>query len=434
MQKVQWKRFVLVGLLGLSTAGTIVGLAVVLGQSRARSNAGMRTAAYQRAALAAALIDSVLAGPSGNASRLEAQPVTGRLGAAAVGLTRTAPLTAVFTADGTLVGSHPALSAAAARAIASSPTLNAAFDVHQRRLSNLLPARDGMPAGFLDVSPYTTDHGRRATVALIDAKTLGATLDRYLAYVARSSTHSDAARAYLLDAHNEVLASNAVAAAVGRPLHNLSLRAAMAGDLDSGRGAKTLFYTAAPLTIAPWRIVYTTPTANLYAMGGYAWGLSFALLACFAALAAICLILLGRVFSRSAQLSSANRALADRNRELQAATEAKNRFVANLSHEMRNPLNAVIGFAELMDHGRVGPVAGSSPRVPRDHSRQRPTPGHVDRGCARPLADRGRARPAGARTDRARGDRARPARPHLHARGSQGDPRRRSTYDRSARS
>ena len=85
-------------------------------------------------------------------------------------------------------------------------------------------------------------------------------------------------------------------------------------------------------------------------------GLAFGLLAGFGAIAAICLALLIHLLSRTAQLRRANQALADRNRELQAATEAKSRFVANLSHELRNSLNAEIGFAELMHTGRAGPV------------------------------------------------------------------------------
>jgi signal transduction histidine kinase len=64
------------------------------------------------------------------------------------------------------------------------------------------------------------------------------------------------------------------------------------------------------------------------------------------------------LLTRTAQLGRANQTLADRNDKLQHATEAKSRFVANLSHELRNPLNAVIGFAELMHAGRSGQLTG----------------------------------------------------------------------------
>ena len=70
MRKIAWKRIVLVTVLGLSTVGAIVGLVAVLAQARSRNNAELRSAARQRAALAASLIDSTLAARSGGASEL----------------------------------------------------------------------------------------------------------------------------------------------------------------------------------------------------------------------------------------------------------------------------------------------------------------------------------------------------------------------------
>jgi signal transduction histidine kinase len=70
------------------------------------------------------------------------------------------------------------------------------------------------------------------------------------------------------------------------------------------------------------------------------------------ALAGLALLL--RLLARGEELRRANAALAERNRELERASTAKNRFVASLSHELRNPLGAVIGYAELMGSGRFG--------------------------------------------------------------------------------
>jgi two-component system, cell cycle sensor histidine kinase DivJ len=63
------------------------------------------------------------------------------------------------------------------------------------------------------------------------------------------------------------------------------------------------------------------------------------------------------VGARLSKLRRANHALVRQNRELQQASDAKDRFVAKLSHELRNPLSAVLGFAELMETGRLGPLA-----------------------------------------------------------------------------
>jgi signal transduction histidine kinase len=45
--------------------------------------------------------------------------------------------------------------------------------------------------------------------------------------------------------------------------------------------------------------------------------------------------------------------LAEANRGLRAASDAKNAFLARMSHEMRSPLTAVMGFSELLSHSEL---------------------------------------------------------------------------------
>jgi signal transduction histidine kinase len=312
MSNTAWKRLLLVSVLGLSTAATVAGLAIVLSRSQSRSQAQLRIAVRQRAGLTADLINAMLTGPGASAG---SQPLPRPL-------------------------------------IASNPTARRALVTGRPQLSNLRPASGGRPAGFLEARPAASRH--RVSVTLVPLGAVEATLQRYLASVANFAAHPGDASAYLVDDHASVVAAGSGRVTPGQPLPDLPLRAALAGRTGSGGYGASRFFTAAPLADAPWHVVYTVPVGYLYTSRGYQWGLSFVLLACFAAIAAICLVLLIRLLSRTVQLRRANQALADRNSKLQTATEAKSRFVANLSHELRNPLNAVIGFAELMHTGRAG--------------------------------------------------------------------------------
>jgi signal transduction histidine kinase len=55
-------------------------------------------------------------------------------------------------------------------------------------------------------------------------------------------------------------------------------------------------------------------------------------------------------------LASANTALADAARMIEAASRHKSEFLANMSHELRTPLNAVIGFSEVLLQQIAGTV------------------------------------------------------------------------------
>ena len=67
--------------------------------------------------------------------------------------------------------------------------------------------------------------------------------------------------------------------------------------------------------------------------------------------ALVILVLLGAVvffWLRSRRLGLANDQLMEENERVRLADTAKTRFVQNMSHEVRTPLNAIVGFSQLL--------------------------------------------------------------------------------------
>lgn len=65
---------------------------------------------------------------------------------------------------------------------------------------------------------------------------------------------------------------------------------------------------------------------------------------------------------RSRELAIMNSELEIRNREVERADHMKSAFLATMSHEFRTPLNAILGFADLLGRQNAGPLTQKQER------------------------------------------------------------------------
>ncbi len=61
-----------------------------------------------------------------------------------------------------------------------------------------------------------------------------------------------------------------------------------------------------------------------------------------------------RLRAQARQMARENDSWRERHEAAKAESEAKSRFLARMSHEMRSPLNAILGFAEIIRDGTLG--------------------------------------------------------------------------------
>ena len=207
-------------------------------------------------------------------------------------------------------------------------------------ISTVVPsAAAGVPIVAFAV-PFDTPAGRRVFSGGFDASST--TLASFL----RGAVPTTPSHTFLVDASSAVVASNTVHTPAARTLDDedpalaRAVGAARSGTVDGAGG--TRFFTSSPVPGTTWRIILATPVAKLHEpVDGSRSTAMWLMVAALAVGGLVIGALVIRVSDKSAEAAAA------RDQAVQA-TKHKSQFLANMSHDIRTPMNGVMGMTELL--------------------------------------------------------------------------------------
>lgn len=213
-------------------------------------------------------------------------------------------------------------------------------------------AARGIPVVAFAV-PYETPQGRRVFSGAFDITTTP--IATYLV----AGFGLPGREAYLVDTAGTVVASSSGRATTVSQLsdRDQALAAALPGhDRGSygGTDGRRLF-AAQPVAGTPWRLVVSASEHELYAVLAKGRVLRWLVLAVLGLLGLGVAVLVTRyvegrheLAESARRLAEANQQLRDANEKLQEANQFKTDMLGMLGHEIGTPLNAIVGYAELL--------------------------------------------------------------------------------------